>query len=190
MNAEKIWHEYETNKRLSDKALLSLKALLYESSDPYSAITLAGDVAAVQLASEVATHLTSMDAMVRWNAAAVLFGRFRDVRYGRKCLDMLSQESDSIALGVVLSGAGELLPLLDDKDLKRELALKIYRVFCDSRQLPEIRTAAYEGIQAATGIPLRDRISATVILDVDNDANPDILNNYREMYGIYPGLQS
>src|ERR1700677_673862 len=143
MNLEQIWQEYETNKRLSGKAMLALKAMLH-GDDPYAAITLVGDTAAFQLAPEIASHLKSTDVMVRWNAAAVLFGRFRDVRYGSQCLELLKNETDTMVRGVGLSGAGEILPLLEDPPLQQELALILLHTFESESEYPEMRTASYE----------------------------------------------
>jgi hypothetical protein len=193
MNADQIWEEYARNRRLSGRAMLSLKAMLREAQDPYSAITLAGDTAAFQLAHEIATHLKSADPMVRWNATGVLFTRLRDVRSATLCLELLATEEDSMVLGIALRGAGELSPLIDDRELQGRLVLKLWRVFRgDESELPQVpphvrewmREEAYRGIEAAVGIPPLDRAPANVELDMAKDVRGDVLADFHRTYGL------
>lgn len=184
MNPEQIWHEYEKNGRLSGKAMLALKGLLRESDDPFDMITLAGDTAAFQLSHEIVPYLNSEDTMVRWNAAGVLFCRFRDVRFAHNCLDLLEHESDTMVRGIVLCGAGELLPLLEDTFLQKELARKLRRVFEDHDEFPEMRDSAYNGIEAAVGIPPLERAPANRLLDLATDAKPEVVAAFCHMYGV------
>ncbi len=194
MNCDDIWQEYESNGRLSGRAMLALKRLLRESHDPYSSITLAGDTAAFQLAHEIVPHISSRDPMVRWNAVGVLFTRFRDVRYASLCLELLEQESDHLVLAIALAGAGELLPLLEDWGLRTLLAQKLDSVFKgrDSlSQVPdcvrhELRDDAYRGIEAAVGLPPLERAPAHRRLDLDVDVKREVLAAFRQAYGLRP----
>ena len=184
MTAAEISDEYQRNGRISGKAMLSLRALLRESNDPYAAITLAGDVGAFQLADDIAPHIDSADSMVRWNAAGVLFTRFRDVRLSRLCLELLDRESDTLVRGIALMGAGELLPLLEDQELRQGLATKLLQVLDAEDEFPEMRGSAYLGIEAAVGLPPADRSPADRMLDPAKDFRQVVLDDFRRMYGL------
>lgn len=184
MNPDEIWDEYQRDNRLSTRAMLALKKLLVEGADPYSAITLAGDTAAFELAPLIAPYLKSPDVMVRWNAAAVLFTRFRDVQFAHHCLELLEREADTMVRGVTLSGIGELLPLLEDGKLRKLLANKLREVFEAVDELPEMRDDAYAGIEVAVGIPERDRTPADRRLDLQKDVRPEVITKFFDRYGV------
>ena len=178
MNAEQITDEYRINGRISGKAMLSLRSLLRESDDPYAAITLAGDVAAFQLAEEIATHLSSEDSMVRWNAAGVLFTRFRDVRFSRLCVELLDKETNTVVRGILMAGAGELLPLIEDRLLQRQLASRLLHTLEAEDEFPEMRGSAYLGVEAAVGIPPTDRSPANRRLDPNGDFKAQVVEEF------------
>ena len=192
MDAEQIWDEYAENKILGGKAMLSLKKLLRESDDPYSIITLAGDTAAFQLGPEIVPHLQSLDDMVRWNAAGVLFTRFRDIHYARLCYDLMEHETDRVVLGIALAGLGELLPLLEDKALQALFAKKLLDVFNNNNGLPQASEdvqrqmweSAYLAIEAAVGIPSLARAPANRSLDKKKDVKEDVLDAFRRLYNV------
>jgi hypothetical protein len=184
MNAEQIRAEYQKNGRISGKAMTSLRALLRESDDPYAAITLTGDVGAFQLAEDIVPYLRSADSMLRWNAAAVLFTRFREVRLGRQCLELLNRELDTLVRGVALVGAGELLPLIENRLLQQQLASKLLKVMEAEDEFPEMRGSAYLGVEAAVGIPPTDRSPADRLLDPKKDFQQHVVNDFRSRYGI------
>jgi len=187
MTQDEIWDEYVTNKTVSGKALLALKQMLRESDDPYSVITLAGDVAAFQLADDIAVHLDHQDPMVRWNAAGVLFTRFRDVRFAARCLKMLNEDSDELVQGILLRGLGQLLPLVQDKGLQRRMAQQLLNVFegrikfSDGIPGPD---DAYGGLEAAVGVPLVDQAPSYCELDPEKDYKPEVIAEFRRMYGV------
>jgi hypothetical protein len=52
MTSDQIWQEYQSNGRVSGAAMEALRRLLRQSQDPFSVITLAGDVGAFQLAGD------------------------------------------------------------------------------------------------------------------------------------------
>ena len=171
----------------------ALKMLLRECDDPYAIITLAGDTAAFQLAAEIVPHLSSTDPMVRWNAAGVLFTRLRDVHSAKLCADLLDRETDNMVLGIALAGAGELLPLLDDRELRDRLAQKLWLVFCGAADglsqaeewiKEQMRSDAYRGIEAAVGIPPLDRATATRDLDMATDIKQEVVNKFRQTYAV------
>ncbi len=184
MNAKEIDEEYRKSGRISGSAMSSLRAMLRDGDDPYLAITLAGDVAAFQLAEDIALHLSSDDPMVRWNAAGVLFTRFRDVRFAQSCLDMLNRESDTIVRAVTLAGAGELLPFVEEGKLQKQLATRLLEISEAVGELPEIRAAAYLGIEAAVGLSLAERSPADRLLVPEMDFKDQILTEFRGKYRV------
>jgi hypothetical protein len=186
MSAAEIGAEYHRNGRLSDKAMLSLRALLEESDDPYAAITLAGDVGAFRLADDIVPHLASADSMVRWNAVGVLFTRFREVRFSRLCCELLDKESDTMVRGIALMGAGELLPIIEDQDLRQRLASKLLQTLDGDSEFPEMRDSAYLGIEAAVGLAPTERSPAGRTLDPKTDFRKAVLEEFRRIYSPSP----
>ena len=147
MRLDEIRLEFETSGRIGGDALASLRHLLRTSGDPYEAITVAGDCGAFALATDLANHLDHRDPMVRWNAAGVLFTRFRDPTFAARCLEMAVDENDEIARGVALAGLGELLPKMKDHELRQRMASTLVSVFEDRTELVVMRGAAYEGFK-------------------------------------------
>ncbi len=182
MTAAEIGDEYRRNGRISGSAMVSLRRLLRESADPYGAITLAGDVAAFQMADDIAPHLASTDSMVRWNAVGVLFTRFRDVRLSRLCCELLDAETDTMVRGIALMGAGELLPIIEDQDLRQRLASRLLQTLDAVDELPELRDSAYLGIEAAIGLAPAERSPAHRMLDPETEYRNVVLDDFRRTY--------
>lgn len=186
MNAEQIKDEYQRNGRISGRAMGSLRALLRESGgDPYTAITLAGDVGAFQVANDILPHPNSEDGMVRWNAAGVLFTRFRDARLAGLCLELLSRELDTMVRGILLVGAGELLPFLEDERLQKQLAARLLETVETEDEFPEMRGSAYLGIEAAVGLSPIERSPAEIACSIQSGIfKQHVLSEFRQMYGV------
>jgi hypothetical protein len=105
MDLDAIANEYEQNGKLSDRAITSLREHL-RREDPFDAISLAGDTAALQLAPEIARHLL----------ASRIYEVFRD-----ESADMATRTSayDGIEAAVGISPF-ERIPGYRDLDLERD----------------------------------------------------------------------
>src|SRR5215218_1325323 len=79
-----------------------------------------------------------------------------------------------------LAGAGELLPLVEDSELKGLWAEKLLEVMEASDEFPEMRGAAYLGIEAAVGLAPAERAPADRLLDLGKDASPQYLMRFIE----------
>src|SRR5206468_3383435 len=101
MSIGDIQSEFDQHGRLSRQAVTELQALLL-SDDPYSAITVAADTGCFEVSPQIAECLTSPDPMVRWNAAATLFTRFRANQFASQCLDLVEKERDEMVRSVAL----------------------------------------------------------------------------------------
>lgn len=181
MSLTSIEDEFDLNGRISHRSVLELKTIL-ESDDPYSAITLAVDTGTIRLADSIAKCLSSDDEMVRWNAAAGLFTRFRIADYAIQCLEMAMTDSSELVKNVCLVGSGELLPLVDDSSIRVRLASILDDAFTDETVDPERRTAAYEGMLAALDVLPVDRPDATKVLEIPEDTDPEIVKDFRTSF--------
>ena len=118
MSVDDIQSEFNLHGKLSRRAVFELQSLLL-SDDAYCAITVAADTGCSEVAPQVVQCLSSADPMIRWNAAATLFTRFRANQYAAQCLDLVEKEQDEIVRSVALVGLGELLPSMEDRDSQR-----------------------------------------------------------------------
>ena len=181
MTADEIKVEFERNKKLSPRAMRELTNLI-ASDDPFAAITVAADIGCVEVAGIIAKGLSSTDAMVRWNAAATLFTRFRAQRYINECLELAKNELDEVVRSVSLVGLGEFLPLTSDKSYRHAAARELLRVLDDQSEYPEIRCAAYEGILAGLGIAPSVRPPAGKLLDLLTDVDREKVQAFSQRF--------
>lgn len=181
MDLTSIEDEYERNGRISRQSASGLRIAVL-ASDPYSAITVAADTGAVELADAIAECLGSDDGMVRWNAAATLFTRFRTVTYADRCYELAVADPDSMVRSICLVGAGELLPLVTDEVLRARFAQLIDRVVNDESACPEDRSAAYEAMLAAQDVLPADRPTASKIIQIPEDTDESVLAGFRSTY--------
>lgn len=182
MTLQEIEEEYRQNGRISGQAIVSLRRQLRAAGDPYRAISVAGDCGAFPLSADIAVYLKHTDPMVRWNAASVLFNRFRIVALAAYCLEMAETEVDEVARGAAITGVGELLPLVDEPALRLRMATSLLRIFEQSTELTEMRGAAYEGIEAAMGIPPTRRVPASRLIDLERDVDRQLVAAYRQQF--------
>jgi HEAT repeat protein len=183
MSLESIQSEYDRHGQLPRIAVLELQSLLL-SDDPYSAITVAADTACLELSPQIAKCLTSADPIVRWNAAATLFTRFRANQFANQCLDMVESERDEMVRSVALVGLGELLPSMDGHHYRRRAAADLLEVFNDPSEYPEVRCSAYEGILAAMGTSPLERPPAGKLLNLVEDVDRRIVEEFASRYDI------
>lgn len=183
MSPENILTEFELHGRLSRRAVSELHTLL-RSDDPFRAITVAADTGCLEVASQVAECLSSSDAMVRWNAAATLFTRFRCKNYARQCLDLALNDPDEIVRTICLVGIGEIITIIKNDDIVEEAAGQLLRVFYDENEYPEVRCAAYEGILAAMDILPLDRPPVDKLLDLNRDTDYQLVEGFRRRFGL------
>jgi len=177
MTIDEIRRQYDRVGKLPVGAVDTLRELL-RSSDPYAAITMVGDFKLADLAGCVGQCLTSDDPMIRWNAICVLTTRLRIAEYAEPILAQARSEEDEVVRGAALVGVGALMPLLDG-ELKRRIGETLVSVLTDSADLPEMRSAAYEGILSALDVPIRNRPSAAEVLNFDHDVSDEVLAQFR-----------
>ena len=185
MSVDDIQSEFNLHGKLSRRAVFELQSLLL-SDDAYCAITVAADTGCSEVAPQVVQCLSSADPMIRWNAAATLFTRFRANQYAAQCLDLVEKEQDEIVRSVALVGLGELLPSMEDRDSQRRGASDLLTVFRNDSEYPEVRSAAYEGILAAVGIPPFDRPPAGKLLDLVEGIDWRIVEEFVSRFDIKP----
>jgi len=178
MTLEEIQDEYDRRGRLSNEALSELRRYL-RSADPYTAITVTADCAATDLSDDLLACLESSDQMVRWNAAAALFTRFRSTEYVEACKGMAVGDQSSMVRAVALCGIGEVLPYIKSRGESGQLAALLLETFLQEKELPEVRAAAYEGMLAAQQVPPLERPPASRQLDMDRDVDSRIVNAFR-----------
>lgn len=177
MSIDAVQSEFDRHGQLSRQAVIELQSLLL-SDDPYGAITVAADTGCFEVSPQIAQCLTSSDPMVRWNAAATLFTRFRANQYATQCLELVEKEPDEIVKSVALVGLGELLPSVDDHDFQNGAAAVLLRVFNDQSEYPEVRCSAYEGILAAIGISPLERPPAGKLLDLVKEVDWKMIEKF------------
>jgi len=185
MTPDDVWTEYQERGRLSGPSMARLREILRSGSDPYKAITVAGDCGAFALAEDIATHLRHPDAMVRWNAAGVLFTRFRIASLASRCLEMVDNEKDEIARGVAITGLGELLSIVTGLAQRRDMARRVLAILADPGELTEMRGAAYSAVEAALGLPTSARVPATRLIDLKNDIDAVLIDQFKAQFYHY-----
>lgn len=183
MSIEAIRSEFDRRGQLSRQAVNELRSLLL-SDDPYSAIAVAADSGCSEVSPQIAECLSSADPMVRWNAAATLFTRFRANQFANLCLDLVEKERDEVVRSVALVGLGELLLSTDDHEFKRRAAAEILSVFNDQSEYPEVRCSAYEGILAAMGTSPSERPPAGRLLDLTEEVDWSVIEEFVERFDI------
>ncbi len=181
MDLEDVKREYQVNGRISRRSIGILKELI-RGDDPYSAITVAGDCAAFDASPEIGLCLDSEDSMVRWNAAGVLFTRFRQPDLGDRCLELAKSDPDTLVRAIALCGIGEILHKVTNFQLRAQMATTLLQSLNDASELPEFRGAAYEGILAAMDVLPLDRPSASRLFDPDKDLDEEIVQDFRIVF--------
>lgn len=122
--------------------------------------------------------------MVRWNAAAALFTRFRNKTYAVQCIELAENDEDTNVQSVALVGLGELLPFLDDNNRATEASKILLATFIDESKYLELRCSAYEGILAAMDVLPLDRPPATKMLDLSHDVDHALVERFKQRYGV------
>lgn len=181
MSLNDIMQEYLSNGRLSRQAVGELRKLL-ASDNPYDAITAACDTGTCELSSAIAANLNSADDMVRWNAAASLFTRFRDKKYVRECINLATKDNDTNVRSIALVGLGELLPFIDEEDLRRLVSSILLSVLMDELTYAELRSSAYEGILAAMDVLPSERPSPSRLLNMSRDIDRSLVESFKNQY--------
>ena len=88
--------------------------------------------------------------------------------------------------GIALMGAGELLPIIEDQDLRQRLASKLLQTLDGDSEFPEMRDSAYLGIEAAVGLAPSERSPAGRALDPRTDFRKAVLEEFRRTYSPSP----
>lgn len=181
MDLDHIANEYETNGRLSLRSIDRLRDLI-RGQNPYSAITLAADCGVVAVSEEIANAVRSSEKMVRWNAVAALFTRFRNAEYGHLCLQAAKEDTDTMVRSIALCGLGEILPYVTDAQMRAEMAHVLHETLHDANQFGELRESAYEGILAAIDVLPTERPPATKRLKFPEDIDPESIAKFSKQY--------
>lgn len=181
MNLEDIISEYEANGRLSRRATERLRELTL-GCDAYSAITVAADCGAFAVSPEIASALNANDEMVRWNAVAALFTRFRNFEYGHICLQLAKEDPSMMVRSMALCGLGEILFDVNNPRLRKDMASLLLETFNNKDEEQSLREAAYEGILAAMDVLPLDRPSLAARLEFPRDADQQIIFKFTEQY--------
>jgi len=177
MSLSRIWEEFEANGRLSQRSIRELREALH-SADPYDAITVATDCGERELVPDILLCLDSPDPMVRWNAIASIYTRFR-VPERLDTLIRLATEEDSIMVrAVAIESIGQTLPKVKDPHLRRKMAELLMSTFENDEEQWD---SAYLGILAAVDVLPLDMPPANKPLD-RNQIDPTKLKEFREQY--------
>ncbi len=182
VNLHEIAEAFATTGRLTEHQKTALRVALRGPANPFTAITTAADCGAAVLAGDILPHLTHADPMVRWNAAGVLFTRFRIAAFAAKCLQMVDTEPDEEVRAIAICGLGELLPRVENVVLRNEMANRLCAILSDKNELTEMRGAAYEGIQAAMATPPLERLPATRLINLERDVDARVVAAFREKF--------
>jgi len=178
-----IAEEYLRDGKLSNSSLLKLRDAIC-NENKYSAISLAADCKASSLASEIAMALESDEEMVRWIAISTLLSRFKLKQYAQIGLHHAQYDTDEMVKGIAISGLGEILPLISNKSLSREISIFLINTFekKPTDEYIDYREDAYEAILAAMSISPLERPSANKHLDLDTDVDHNIVQSFKKLY--------
>jgi hypothetical protein len=185
MNTKELYDEFEQQGRLLGKSIQLLKNDLSRTGDTplsRSAIAVATDCGVWQLIPDVAKYLDSDVPSLRWQAVCSIIGRFRDTRYAEKALEMIRTDEDYLVKPALLASIGELLPLLDSRELQVRIADLLWSTFKDLNTAGSLRDAAYGGIVAAMDVPPTARPSAARRLDLSTEADAQLLDGFYRKY--------
>jgi|YelNatPaOPRAMG01_1025707.scaffolds.fasta_scaffold223902_2 HEAT repeat protein len=181
MSLSSIWEEFEANGRLSQRSIHALREALH-SANPYEAITVATDCGERELIPDILPCLDSPDPMVRWNAIASLYTRFRVPERLDTLLRLATEDEDTgVVRAIAITGIGETLPKVKDPHMRRKMAELLMSTFENSSLYEELRAAAYEGILAAVDVLPLDRPPANKPLDFSK-IDKKKLEEFREQY--------
>jgi len=184
MNLDEVKAEYAKDGRVSGETLARLRDYLRTSPDPYDAITAAGDGAAFMLVPDLVGFLDHDDPMVRWNAASVLFNRFRVLELAQRCLKMVEEEEDEIARGAAITGLGEILPLVENLGLRSRMATALLSILENTNELTVMRGDAHAGMEIALNIPRNERVPASRLIDLERDVKPEVVAAFRKKFKV------
>lgn len=178
-----VTQEFESNQKLSDLSLSKLKQLIL-GNNSYSAISTAADCNAVSLAPAIAKSLKSEKIMDRWIAISVLLGRFRLKEYAREGLHHAKYDSDRMVKGAAIAGLGEILSIIEEKSLSKDIAILQIDIFENEpdNEFIDYREDAYEGILAGMDISPLERPPANTKLNLDNDVDWNVVNSFKQKY--------
>lgn len=178
-----IAQEYENNGELSNSTLSNLRECIL-NEDPYSAISIAADCRAISLAPEIAKALESNEIMVRGIAISTLLSRFKLDQYAVLGLHHAQNDSDEMVKGAAISGLGEILPIIADKSISKNIASLLVNYFENEPddQYIDYREDAYEGILAAMNISPLERPPANKALNFNTDIDTNLIKAFRKKY--------
>lgn len=184
----KIRDEYFDNDgKLSQESLDTLKIYLEgdDLSKLYSAISLVADAGLTQFIPLIAKYFNHEDYNVRELLIPILLW-FRPSQYAEIGLKIAQEDEDNIVRTSALSNVGNTLPSLSDQDLKMEIAKYLLQIITDEEEDNDLRRAAYRGIMTGTGLPYQEQMAKPRTLRRPEDLDLDLLENFKEMYGLKP----
>jgi hypothetical protein len=181
MTLDDIRAEHQAHGRLRAGSIQALRTWL-TSRDPFSAITVVGDLRVAELADDVARCLDAEDPMVRWNAVSVLTTWLRSSPHAERVLQHTTAETepDEMVRGAGLAGLGAVLRTVP-APLARRIGTHLLEVLEDASELIELRGAAYEGILTALDVPPNERPSAAKLIDLDADVSTDVMTAFERL---------
>lgn len=186
-SVKKIRDEYwDNNQKLSKESLEMLKKYL-EGNDPDElalAIDLATDLELYSFAPLIAKHLTDESSFVREIAIGQLLGILKLPEYAEIGLKMAQEDESSGVRCLATKGLGHVLDKTDN-EVKKVILSYMYDVMTKDIYDADTKQDVYRAMTIALNIPWEKRPSLVENPDLRKIVKPEIVQKFKEKYGLF-----